>query len=685
MAKRVYSFDILAKLDDAITSVNKFANNTQNQLDSINFNTGVSALKDGFELVEQFASAAFDAIKQVGTAAIEEALEAEEAQVRLANALRLTGDFSQEAIETFDNLADSIQATTKFTGDATKSSLALAKQFRLTNEEAVKAVGVAADLAAIQGTSLEEATTKLSQTMNGFVDKTLAKTFTGLKSLSQQALVAGAGLDLIAKRVQGSAVALGDTFSGAVARTNESINDLLESLGKLVTENPQIIAGFNELQKGLATLNVELNKNGDSLQKLVTDGFLFLVDSVPVVIRGIQAIDSVFATLSASTKTFLITVQRLPNALLQAVTGSTSQLTQLKQALSEVDDAVKANERNRLVFEPLIKQSEQLAKRVRVAAESAKALDKAVQNIGASNTGAAERLADLIKPEDLRKQIEEASKEPFKVAFDLAVKNQQLDAKTGIAIGAGLVSNILKGAQGAQKLLQDALGAAANLILPGIGGAVSEIVGVLSQGPEKTKQMVEEFARAIPTLIENLADSLPVLIETLARELPPALAKTMPQVAVSFSTALIANMPDIVKGFAEGLIEAAKDFVQAIIDAIKDGAGDIFGGISGKDSGGIFEGIPILGGLGDILGFANGGRVPDSSQFRGDRFGPVMLDANEQVLNGDLTGRLEQFLTEQQGGGVVQRGDIVINMGLEEFARLSYEADRRGFRMRVAT
>lgn len=330
-------------------------------------------------------------------------------------------------------------------------------------------------------------------------------------------------------------------------------------------------------------------------------------------------------------------------------------------------------------------EARRLADNTKEAAKAANDLNKAA----ASRSGSAARAKGAITDKDIqdqkdkakklvdeaRKSIQDAAKDPITQIIKTVVEAQtSLDGKGVAAIGAGLVANVLKGAEGAKQLVQNAVGGIADFILPGIGGVVSEIVGVLAQGPEKVKQLVTEFAKSIPQIIQNLVDALPVLIEALARELPPALAKVMPFIAQRFTLALIKNIPQIIKGFAQGLFQAAKDFGQAIIDFVKD-AGGLVSGISGKGSGGVFEGIPVLGGIGDLLGFAEGGRVPNSPRFEGDRF-PAKLNAGEQVLSKDLSSQLERFLA---GGGTAGQ-PLVVNLvvGQQQLARAILDLNRGG-------
>lgn len=305
--------------------------------------------------------------------------------------------------------------------------------------------------------------------------------------------------------------------------------------------------------------------------------------------------------------------------------------------------------------------------------------------------------------------IERASKDPIKQLVNISF-GASVDNAGATAIGAGLLSGILKGAEGAKSLVAGILGGVADTLLPGIGGVVSEIVNVLGEGPDKVKQMVQQFSAALPVIIKNiilalpdllieLQKAVPALVTSLANaspEIAQKLGQAMPQVAESFilqlprislafSQGLIRNLPGIVKGFIDGLLDGSKQFIQAIIDGIKSAIGSLGGGavgsISGSGGHGMFSGVPVLGGIGDLLGFADGGRTPNSTSLSGDR-GLVKIGPDEQVFKGDLTRRMERYLDANEGGKRDSRQpDIVINFGLQQFARISFDARKAGYQL----
>jgi len=696
MARSTVEVELLALVGDATKTVKRFADDTQKQLNGINFKTTVSAINDGFELLEKTAGRAFGAVSNVISKSISEAIDAEAAIVSLSNALRIQNDFSAEAVTQFKEFASELQRTTTFTDDSVISALALAKSFRATNEEAKQVVRISTDLAARLGVDLQTATFQVSQTLNGFVDKGLAKSIPGLKNLSKEALISGAALKVIEAEVQGSSAALANTFGGALAQTKNALSDVFEELGSVIIQNPQIIAAVDAIKNAFQQLSQTISANGDGIGKSVAAGFIALVEAGPAIVQSLRTVDVIISNIAVS----FLALGRTVGAVIAGVQSFREGIKGAGQAIVEslkadvASDFEKNTARINVLYGSLGKAAQFAADEAKRLSENTKTAAKAANDLnraGASRSGAVARAKDAITDKDIteqkdkakklvdeaRKAIQDAAKDPIEQIIKITVDAQsRLDGKSIASIGAGLVSTVLKGAAGAKQLIQSVLGGVADILLPGIGGVVSEIVGVLAQGPEEVRKQVTEFAKAIPQIIQNLIDSLPVLIEALARELPPALAKTMPFLAQRFAIALIKNIPQIIKGFAEGLFQAAKDFGQAIIDFIKD-AGGIISGISGKDSGGVFEGIPVLGGIGDLFGFAEGGRVPTNPQFEGDRF-PAKLNSGEQVLSKDLSSQLERFLSGGGNGGQ----PLVVNVmvGQQQLARAILDLNRGGFR-----
>lgn len=704
MAERTQvELELIALTKKAQADVSKFTDSTQKQLSSISMSSSITAISSGFLAVESIASKVFNSVTGFIGKAIDEANEAERGQQRLANAMRLTGDYSAEAAAEMADFANSLSATTLNSDDQVVSSLALAKSFQLTNREAKEVAKAAAELAAVTGQDLNSATNALAKSYNGFVDKSLKQLIPELRTLTEEQLANGDAVRIVAERFGGSATNAVNTFEGSITQLGKATGNLYESFGLLITRSDATKGFFKQVADDINALSEAID--GGKLSNLffnlqVGEGFADAAKRLKdIEENAVDAEQAIKNAMRANTKTGdtaaaerQIKAQRELNvAREKALEEFNSIRSKLEMAgLSDIEKINRETQKNISIVQKALSTGA-ISDRIKAQKQiESLRIDGAMRVSEIEKKILEKQLADELKLREdaFNKQkaiVSKVGSSPLTGFLPERTANDQKTFSNGqetqIAQIAGGLNSFLKGAEGAKELLKNAAASVGDFLVPGLGPVIGEIAGALAQGPDFVRQQVTEFARAIPQLIENLAQSLPVLIETLVRELPPALAKAMPTVAFGFSVALIKNIPNIVKGFAQGLIDAAKQAGQALIDMIKDIPGDIFGGISGKDSGGIFEGVPILGGIGDVFGFAEGGRVPDLSQYRGDRF-PARLNAGEQVLDRDLSQELENFL-QGSGGGQPQTAIFNIQMGLETFARLALECDRRGFRLRA--
>lgn len=121
----------------------------------------------------------------------------------------------------------------------------------------------------------------------------------------------------------------------------------------------------------------------------------------------------------------------------------------------------------------------------------------------------------------LREDIEAIAANP--IAFTITSNVEALDldpASQKLAAGiAGGIDAALNGKEGAKSLISGAAGAFADALIPGLGPAITSIVGKLSEGPEATKAFVREFVAAVPDIVEAIGEAAPVLVEALVDSL----------------------------------------------------------------------------------------------------------------------------------------------------------------------
>jgi hypothetical protein len=179
---------------------------------------------------------------------IQSASQQQDAVNRLAGALKSSGEFSQAALKDFQQYASELQKVSKVGDQVALGQLALAKSYKASNEQAKQIVTVAADMAQAFGTDLETQVRQISKTLGGFAGE-LGETQPALKALTAEQLRNGDAIDILSKAYAGQAQNALNTYSGAVAQAKNSFGDLLEEVGKIVTQNPAIIKAIGGVTK----------------------------------------------------------------------------------------------------------------------------------------------------------------------------------------------------------------------------------------------------------------------------------------------------------------------------------------------------------------------------------------------------------------------------------------------------
>lgn len=598
MANQV-EIQLSADVKSATAAINKFASDTQKQLDSLNLKTFISAINDGFDLASKVVENTFGRIEGFVGKAVEAAVEGENAITRLTQALKLNGGFSKEAVKNFEDFAQALQNVTGVQDDVILQNLALAKTFGATNSEAKQIIKTAIDLSAATGEDLATSVFKLNNTFNGLVDRSLAKAFPALKNLKDVQLQAGAAIDIVEKKVRGTAAALQNTFSGAVNQATIQQNEFLKAIGNAIIQNPAVIAAIQGIADGFKRLTDFINANRDSIDFFVTQSVKFLEDAFSSILDILRAVTpaliAFFAILTAQSAYSLAVkgLQAVAGAMLglsEAISFATVAATALKATLFFgltilIDAAITKFSRLKDefggfsgAFQALKIQFETGFQRVIIAVEefSLTLLDK-LQNIpfiGAKieGTGFSENLKKDI--DDRTKQIENFNKEieklrknatkPVKAAVQITEdriehRTVEIDiAKLQKDIEATIKNpfhnffetlDIQPLSANIQKGLAEGLGLVSK-VLDGAKGAVSLIssaVGAL------VNYYVPGLGSVVSDIIEKLAQG-PEFIKKMINEFIDALPAIFKNISIAAAEAIITlldRIPDLVQGFAD--------------------------------------------------------------------------------------------------------------------------------------
>lgn len=232
-------------------------------------------VKDGFRslvggvTVANLASEAIigtaNAIKNFALNSVNAAIEAENSQNRLAQALRATNSFSEEAVDDFNAYAIALSQVSKFTDDAILEQIAVAKSMGATNEQAKNLVRAAAELDATFGGGLDANVEKLGKTLSGTAGR-LAQVIPGFKDLTAEQLRSGEAIDLVNSKYSGASASQLESFGGKVALLTKSFGELQEAIGLLVV-NSGVSNAFTTIADAINLVNQAMSDNAIIAQR----------------------------------------------------------------------------------------------------------------------------------------------------------------------------------------------------------------------------------------------------------------------------------------------------------------------------------------------------------------------------------------------------------------------------------
>lgn len=245
---------------------------------------GVEVVKKGFELL----SSAIENVSEFLKGAVEQAIESENAITSLNIALKNSGQFSSEAVKGLKDYADGIQETTKFSADAVLSSLSLLSSItKLDSEGLKKAQTSAIELASAFNVDLQTATIAVGKSFEGGTVK-----IKGFKIEADNTKTGSENLAIAIKKINdqfgGSAASSVLTYSGATTQLGNTYNNLLSTIGKVITQNPVLITTIKFVALKIEELTGFVNNNSQAFTNLISEGIIFLSEALKGVVTAIQ-------------------------------------------------------------------------------------------------------------------------------------------------------------------------------------------------------------------------------------------------------------------------------------------------------------------------------------------------------------------------------------------------------------
>lgn len=594
---------------------------------------------------------------------VQAAEEQENAIVKLNNALKLSGGFTEKTSEDFQKYSEKLSLTTKYTDDAILSQLAVAKTFHATDEQAKQIIETAAKMSYAWGTDFNQNVLQLSETLEGNIGR-LAKLDGSVKNLNETQVKAGGVIKIFTDRLKNSGTGM-DSYSGSTGQLKKSIGELAESMGKIITNSTALRGVFDSLAEAINHFNQRISESPTKLKELQRE--LARLKDVNL------ALANPVGTREEQIKSKLAEIEKEKGneqvaAIKEAETKKQQALDEGIRKRKEAEeqahaDKLKLDQSN---FDAVLKELktsggtelEQLKNKY----EEKKRIIEAAQSEHLKTTTDFNGLLlkldeeyisqkDKIDAEEYAKfnrEEEEGLKEKHERDKINARLDEEKKSQEDTAFNIGLGGNVLKGQAGVTGLLQAGASVAFG---PVIGQALAPIIDALAKGPDAVKGMISDFADAVPTVVENIILAIPAVIEVLVQKAPEIITRLVHDIP-RVITELVNSIPQIVSSLANLMPEVATSLAEGIIEELPGIAAEMgkqfakainpFGG-----KGSIIGSIPIVGDVFGAIGdlFAEGGSYTKSvpNGFPNDSF-PARLTEGELVVDRSTAKGLKDFI-----------------------------------------
>ena len=200
---------------------------------------------------------ALGTIKGAFSSMLDAISEAETAQARFANTMAATGQAADP--KKFHEFAEAIQRVTTFQADEVEMAVVMLGRFKLTQDQIQTMMPGVVDLAAHMGVGLAGAADSAGRAVEhgSYALRGLHMSFSKAEMAAFDAATQLERIHMIQAKVQGSiggtAALMANTASGAAKQYANAVNDLEETLGKLI-EGPAI-AGFHAMRDAVASVS----------------------------------------------------------------------------------------------------------------------------------------------------------------------------------------------------------------------------------------------------------------------------------------------------------------------------------------------------------------------------------------------------------------------------------------------
>jgi hypothetical protein len=289
-------------------------------------------------------TAAFTALVDVVKESITSASDAEQAQTGLEGALRAQGTAVPSVIAAYQEYATALQLTTRYSDDAVVAAEKILVQIGgVMPRDMERALKATTDLAAGLGVDLTSAATMVAKAAEGQTTA-LQKAGVQIETTKGQTASFDTVLAAITARFGDQAALMAGTYAGALDQTANAWDNLLESVGRTITQNETVRTAIAGLTGLLTTNTGELNQNATANRLvseaviLVAKGFSLAVDGIDLFQTALAGVQGVTDTVSLGLLHFYELLQKIEIATQTPIAFLGGELA--KQRIQEAGDAL---------------------------------------------------------------------------------------------------------------------------------------------------------------------------------------------------------------------------------------------------------------------------------------------------------------------------------------------------------
>jgi len=212
--------------------------------------------------------------------------EQEQAEARLATAIKSTGREAEINQKSLSKLASQLQSVTTYGDEVTVSAMAMVQQLSNLNQEGLEKVTPAMlDFAAAMGVDLQTAASLIGKTL-GSTTNALTRYGIEIDATAPPTEKLAQLTEALNEKFGGTAVALGETTLGKITRFKNAVGDLKEVGGALIGGMlTPVIDRMTLLAQGMVGGAIATEQFGDTWDENVDDKMRKFLEDSPEVLR----------------------------------------------------------------------------------------------------------------------------------------------------------------------------------------------------------------------------------------------------------------------------------------------------------------------------------------------------------------------------------------------------------------